>query len=577
MYDKNHFQLVLPNSCPVKVPFYIGTSFTENLFHHNVHAEDHNDWLEEDHNDWLEEKDVLTIDWSVKKKLLSHQHRIRPLSTEEADTVQEALYSSGHKWDVIANDESNSVKRENFWTLRPGKWLNDEVINYYIKNCLRKRDEMLCSKDTERKRSHFLNSFFAQAMFDLKNDDDDLKGKYNYNNVRAWSKKVPGGNIFKLKYVFCPINIDNIHWVGVCMFMEQKIIEYFDSLSGSGSRYIKGFLKYVDDEWHDKTGERMDMNEWKIVDCQSSTPRQSNGFDCGVFTCMFAHFLTKDCRPTFKQSDISECRNYIALSILKNRVVEPFENEPEDESQSPSELSTSSSKPSHHGIAHEHGFCCDEFDNLESPPTSFHSTLSIVKPSNLNLEEISRNVGGKPHISVYKHFHKEVTINGLRYFMYKELQDETFSVTVPSLALCGQIVVSHDGSKLTSATLGPNFKGGAWFRDEIVKATNFPPNSKATSFNRGRGKRCKHPYLIYFTGWCTGRKDRKGDGDGTTCTTSYVGGLDYDNLLLLAMKPNDSMIKLEIRLNGRCVHCATEMLGQLRGPSRKRALENVRI
>ncbi|KAL7467798.1 hypothetical protein ACHAXS_008051 [Conticribra weissflogii] len=62
--------------------------------------------------------------------------------------------------------------------------------------------------------------------------------------------------------------------------------------------------------------------DWKLLGCPTDIPRQSNGCDCGVFTCMFANFISKDCPLTFKQQHISKCHERIALSIMKNCVVD---------------------------------------------------------------------------------------------------------------------------------------------------------------------------------------------------------------------------------------------------------------
>jgi len=37
-----------------------------------------------------------------------------------------------------------------------------------------------------------------------------------------WSSKVPGKDIFQLKYIICPVNEDNIHWTVAIIFMEEK-------------------------------------------------------------------------------------------------------------------------------------------------------------------------------------------------------------------------------------------------------------------------------------------------------------------------------------------------------------------
>eukprot|EP00986_Skeletonema_menzelii_P001411 scaffold376_cov137-Skeletonema_menzelii.AAC.8 len=202
---------------------------------------------------------------------------LRPLTPDEAQIVKMALYGHGPKSQVLASQGADSVQRDSMQTLQPGQWLNDEVINYFLKNCLAKRDEMLCAKQPGRKRSHFFNSFFVQTMFDDKNDNFDLRGRYNYKNVRRWSKKVPGKDIFNLKYIFCPINLDNMHWTSACIFMEEKKIQYFDSLGGSERGKLKGLLQYLKDEWKAKKGGEMDVSEWKLVGCQEDTPRQKNG------------------------------------------------------------------------------------------------------------------------------------------------------------------------------------------------------------------------------------------------------------------------------------------------------------
>jgi len=248
---------------------------------------------------------------------------LRPLTPDEDQIVQTALYGKGYPTEVLASQGADSVQRESIQTLKPGQWLNDEVINYFLKNCLAKRDEKLCAKQPGRKRSHFFNSFFVQAMFDDKNNNTALRGRYNYKNVRRWSKKVPGKDIFNLKYIFCPINLDNMHWTSACIFMEEKKIQYYDSMGGSGMVKLKGLLQYLKDEWKaKKKGGELDVCEWELVACTRDTPQQLNGYDCGVFTCMFADFVTKDCEPVFQQQHITQCRQRIALSIMKNCAIE---------------------------------------------------------------------------------------------------------------------------------------------------------------------------------------------------------------------------------------------------------------
>jgi Ulp1 family protease len=114
-------------------------------------------------------------------------------------------------------------------------------------------------------------------MFDLESNDLNLRGRYNYENVRRCSKKVPGKDIFKLKYMFCPINLDNLYWMLVVIFMEEKIIQYYDSYGCTDWTKLEGLLEYVKDEYRAKNGKEMDVADWKLVSCTRGTPKQRNG------------------------------------------------------------------------------------------------------------------------------------------------------------------------------------------------------------------------------------------------------------------------------------------------------------
>lgn len=247
---------------------------------------------------------------------------MRPLTPDEQSIVNGAIRGIGPVAEILASQDADSVQRGSMQTLRPKQWLNDEIINYFLKNCLAKRDEILCEKQPGRKRSHFFNSFFVQTMFDEKNNDSRLRGKYNYKNVKRWSKKVPGKDIFNLKYIVCPINLENVHWTSAVIFMEEKRIQYYDSMGGTDRMKLEGLLQYLKDEHKAKKGEEMDTTEWELVHCTRDTPGQRNGFDCGVFTCMFCDFISKDCPLVFSQDHINQCRERIALSIMKNCAIE---------------------------------------------------------------------------------------------------------------------------------------------------------------------------------------------------------------------------------------------------------------
>ena len=150
---------------------------------------------------------------------------------------------------------------------------------------------------------------------------DGCTDKYKYNEVKKWSTNVPGKDIFALDKVFFMHNVDVSHWTCAVIFTEEKRIQYYDSMGNDGH----ALMIYLKDEWFEKKGgELPDANEWKIVGAVDGVPQQQNGFDCGVFACMFADFLSRDRPLSFNQDYITnqECRERIAFSILNGAVIE---------------------------------------------------------------------------------------------------------------------------------------------------------------------------------------------------------------------------------------------------------------
>jgi sentrin-specific protease 1 len=259
---------------------------------------------------------------------------LRPLSQTESRMVREALYGEGNSNDILARYETATVQRQSMHRLKPGKWLNDEIIGFFC-TLLAHRYEKLTKKDTTRKRSHFFSTFFMHYLY---NQSSKEKEKYNFNNVISpFSEKVPGGDIFKLHKLFIPINIPGVHWTLIVISFSEHSIQYYDSMGhGHGAFYLEQVFKYLKDE-SERIG-RQDAfieKEWKKITCTEDTPQQGNSHDCGVFVCLFSCFLIFDiplqtlgdffkwtkCNKEILSVDL---RERIAVSILNKDVFFPL-------------------------------------------------------------------------------------------------------------------------------------------------------------------------------------------------------------------------------------------------------------
>jgi len=97
---------------------------------------------------------------------------------------------------------------------------------------------------------------------------------------------------------------------------------YYDSQSGPGKLYLEALRRYIGDEARAKK-RPFSETEWKLLD--ASVPQQRNGYDCGVFTCMFADLVLDDIDVSnLDQSMMQDFRRKICYAILRRQIPYPL-------------------------------------------------------------------------------------------------------------------------------------------------------------------------------------------------------------------------------------------------------------
>jgi Ulp1 family protease len=239
--------------------------------------------------------------------------RFRALEQADEERVQSILDRCMIADEDTFQDKFNmKITGRKLRCLKPSTWLNDEVINFYMK-MLQERDDSLCEQNENRRHSHFFNSFFAERL--LATDRC-----YTYKNVKRWSKKL---DIFEMDKIFFPINIGNMHWTLAVVYPQKKRIEYFDSMRGKGAFYTDALFRWIQDEAVTR-GLNINMEEWTTYSRSHEIPQQGNGFDCGVFTIIAADFLSDNLPLLYSQSDMESFRLKIILRILNGCLDYPF-------------------------------------------------------------------------------------------------------------------------------------------------------------------------------------------------------------------------------------------------------------
>lgn len=170
-------------------------------------------------------------------------------------------------------------------------------------------------------------------------------------------------DLFDRDLVIIPINCNNVHWTLALINVRWRRFEYYDSMFGSDRGRLRVLRRYLEDEhkvrggggesrsglglgsrlrglgsrsrgsgsgsglggsrepkarcggacptiplslltpfFQDKKGAPIDLSEWTDVrHLPGSLPEQTNGYDCGVFMCRTAEYLTRGARLDFKQ------------------------------------------------------------------------------------------------------------------------------------------------------------------------------------------------------------------------------------------------------------------------------------
>ena len=194
--------------------------------------------------------------------------------------------------------------------------MNDNIIDMFLRRYVQ---EM--TPGTFCFTTHFMEEML---------EEEDASVIYEHEKVQNWSCGIEEG-LFELDHLFVPINIANSHWIFLRVDFGRKAIELYDSFGTANPhhrRYLWAMQRYLfDEEYRDVAhDQRPDFEQWKtswaIRDMSSSSPRQINGDDCGVFTILSIYLLSRGVqlsRSSYSQACVvtRQLRRSIAFALLQ--------------------------------------------------------------------------------------------------------------------------------------------------------------------------------------------------------------------------------------------------------------------
>ncbi|ELA47464.1 hypothetical protein VCUG_00996 [Vavraia culicis subsp. floridensis] len=185
------------------------------------------------------------------------------------------------------------VGAEEYCILLTNQWFNDKIINFYF-NLVK-----------------IYAATFGTNVY--------VFSTYFYTSLKArgikWVQKyTKDENIFLNDYIFIPVHQNN-HWVFISIDVNSREVEYYDSLYAD-NRTVLDIIEYLECERAAKN-----LKTVKYVMVARKYPRQCNGYDCGLFVCLYARNRIFGTHMSFGSKDLYEYRLRLAHELLEGEVI----------------------------------------------------------------------------------------------------------------------------------------------------------------------------------------------------------------------------------------------------------------
>ncbi|NXE03887.1 SENP2 protease, partial [Lophotis ruficrista] len=212
-----------------------------------------------------------------------------------------AAFGTGEPDEIMSSAFKLKVTREDIHTLRNLRWLNDEVINFYMSLLVER------NKKEGYPAVHAFSTFFYPKL---------ISG--GHKAVERWTR---GVDLFKQDLILVPVHL-RVHWTLVVIDVRKKTIKYFDSMGQKGDKICETLFQYLQEESREKRNLELIFSEWTLRSMEShEIPQQLNGSDCGVFVCKYADYISRDKPITFTQNHMPYFRRKMVWEIIHQQLL----------------------------------------------------------------------------------------------------------------------------------------------------------------------------------------------------------------------------------------------------------------
>ncbi|CCI47293.1 unnamed protein product [Albugo candida] len=216
-----------------------------------------------------------------------------------------------------------TISRGDMDRLEPGCYLNDIIIDYYLRRLLRNQ----YATNAALQNAVFLLSTHFYAMLRAKTSSTSSKEKYSgYENVKTWNNL---NKLFKSSLVFVPIH-ENLHWS--LAIIVNPILAALESNDDGPQTWIilldpleeyhkkSTILQNLRKQWEQSGTLDTPYNTGRVKLAHLNAPLQDNYYDCGVYVIKYAEVILQNTVHILKDVNEHSDSGVISKSQLEKLI-----------------------------------------------------------------------------------------------------------------------------------------------------------------------------------------------------------------------------------------------------------------
>ena len=261
------------------------------------------------------ENGQISDDFKKQRIKVQDKEFLRKVTIESEKGINLEHEELGKQEPIIINQESENddvifqcpvdlVKISNLKKLATGEWVDSNVINCYL---------------------FLIGTEYPGVMIFDTQFNEQLKTR----PFPLINRKFRNDKIFEHTLWLAPINCNNLHWFLLTIDTHELIMkkikiniydsspEFMDWKDIIDEILWKSFLNWKYQEDYNDNEIQLEIT---FNDSISDVPRQTNGYDCGVFSLMYAKFLAAGLEFNFQQEDMERFRQQIFSELSAGKL-----------------------------------------------------------------------------------------------------------------------------------------------------------------------------------------------------------------------------------------------------------------